>query len=145
MANDAKFAYGIVHLFFSKAGANEDLGNRLVREAAKKQQPGAAYIESVRFYYGVGRNRDTTQAVTWILNSQNVLDEMKLKTPFRDLVNAKFYQMVSDPEYPRRDMYAQLIEMQQEMHASVMAEMSADRPSIATEFLEDAIELLACG
>ena len=31
--------------------------------------------------------------------------------------------------------------MQQEMHASVMAEMSADRPSIATEFLEDAIEL----
>ena len=141
MANDAKFAYGIVHLFFSKAGSNGDLGNTLIREAAKKQQPGAAYIESVRFYYGVGRNRDTTQAVTWILNSQKVLDEMKLKTPFRDLVNAKFYQMVSDPEYPRRDMYAQLIEMQQEMHASVMAEMSADRPSIATEFLEDAIEL----
>ena len=141
IANDAKFAYGIVHLFFSNAGANEDLGNKLIREAAKKKQPGAAYLESVRLYYGIGRNRDITQAVTWILNSQNVLDEMKLKTPFRDLVNAKFYQMVSDPEYPRRDMYAQLIEMQKEMHANVMAEMSADRPAIASIFLEDAIEL----
>ena len=142
MAKDAKFAYGIVHLFFSKAGANEDLGNRLVREAAKKQQPGAAYIESVRFYYGVGRNRDTTQAVTWILNSQNVLDEMKLKTPFRDLVNAKFYQMVSDPEYPRRDMYAQLIEMQKEMHANLMNELEAPgRASVADWLVDDAIEL----
>ena len=141
IANDAKFAYGIVHLFFSNAGANEDLGNKLIREAAKKKQPGAAYLEGVRLYYGIGRNRDITQAVTWTLTARDAFDAMKLKTPMRDLVNAKFYQMVSDPEYPRRDMYAQLIQMQQQMHENLMAEISADRPSVADEFLDDAIEL----
>ena len=141
MANDAKFAYGIVHLFFSNAGASEDLGNKFIREAEKKLQPGATYIESVRFYYGVGRNRDTTQAVARIQTTVKALDELKLKTPFRDLVNAKFYQMVSDPEYPRRDMYAQLIEMKKEGHAALMNTISADRPSVADEFLDDAIEL----
>ena len=141
IANDARFAYGMVHLFFSNAGANENLGNKLIREAAKKQQPGAAYIEGVRLYYGVGRNRDITQAVTWTLNARDTFDALKLNTPMREIVEAKFYQMVSNPEYPRRDMYAQLIEMQKEMHANVMDEMSADRQSIASEFLEDAIEL----
>lgn len=141
IANDARFAYGIVHLFFSSAGANEDLGNKLIREAAKKQQPGAAYIEGVRLYYGIGRNRDITQAVTWTLKARDTLDALKLETPMREIVGVKFYQMVSDPDYPRRDMYAQLIEMQQEFHAALMTRMSADRPSVADEFLDDAIEL----
>ena len=52
MANDARFAYGIVHLFFSNAGASEDLGNNL--SGLQKLHPGAAYIESVSFTMGSG-------------------------------------------------------------------------------------------
>ena len=141
IANDARFAYGIAHLFFSEAGANEDLGNKLIWEAAKKGQLGAEYLVSLQVYHGIGRTRNITNAVAWAFKAQEKFKALEIKTPIRELVDAKVHEMISDPEYPRRELYAQVRQIGKEAHANLMAKISADRPSVADEFLDDAIEL----
>ncbi len=50
---DAKFAYGIIHIMYGNQGGNMKLGESFVKDAAKKNQYAARYIEGTFWYYGL--------------------------------------------------------------------------------------------
>jgi len=141
ISNDAKFAYSVLHLHYAKVGGNAQLGEKLLKEAAKKNQYGARYIEGMRWYYGYGRNPNLTNAATWMRPSYEIAE--KKKDVFSDIVVNTFYEIVFHPNYPQRDLYIDLMANAQEMRAELTQQMSNNNmPSTATLFKQQSIDLL---
>jgi len=138
---DAKFAYGVLHLHYARIGGNAQLGEKLLKEAAKKNQYGARYIEGMRWYYGYGRNPNLTNAATWMRPSYEIAG--KKKDVFSDIVVNTFYEIVFHPSYPQRDLYVELMANAQQMRAELTQQMSSNNvPSSAMVFRQQTADLL---
>jgi len=138
---DAMFAYGVLHLHYSQVGGNSQLGEKLIKEAAKKNQYGARYIEGMRWYYGYGRNPNLTNAATWMRQSYEIAE--KRKDVFSDIIVNTFYEIVFHPSYPQRDLYVELMASAQQARADLFQQINNNSvPSSAMLFRQEAIDLL---
>lgn len=136
---DAKFAYGIIHLFYRNKGGNEKLGNKYIKEAAKKNQYGARYIEGMRWYLGLDRQRNLTNAATWMRPSYE--QAYKRKGDFSNLVQDSFFDIVFHPNYPQRDLYINLMQEAQRIKAEMTQQVSSQGFSAGTVLRNDVIAL----
>jgi hypothetical protein len=131
----------VLHLHYARIGGNSQLGEKLIKEAAKKNQYGARYIEGMRWYYGYGRNPNLTNAATWMRPSYEIAG--KKKDVFSDIVVNTFYEIVFHPSYPQRDLYVELMANAQQMRADLTQQMSSNNvPSSAMVFRQQTADLL---
>jgi len=138
---DAMFAYGVLHLHYARIGGNSQLGEKLIKEAAKKNQYGSRYIEGMRWYYGYDRNPNLTNAATWMRPSYEMAE--KKKDVFSDIVVNTFYEIVFHPSYPQRDLYVELMANAQQARANLTQQINNNNvPSSAMLFRQEAIDLL---
>lgn len=138
---DAMFAYGVLHLHYSRVGGNSKIGEKLLKEAAKKNQYGARYIEGMRWYYGYGRSPNLTNAATWMRPSYEIAETKK--DIFSDVIVNTFYEIVFHPNYPQRDLYVELMANAQQARANLVQEFNNNNvPSSAMLFRQQAIDLL---
>lgn len=136
---DSMFAYGIIHMMYGNQGGNIKLGEKFVKDAAKKNQYAARYIEGTFWYYGYKRNPNLTNAATWMRPSYEYA--YKQKDDFSKIVSNTFYEIVFHPSYPQRDMYIDLMTQAQQIRADLANEMSSGGVSTATLFRQDVEEL----
>ncbi|MGB2097003.1 MAG: hypothetical protein ACPHW5_04335 [Candidatus Puniceispirillales bacterium] len=136
---DAKFAYGIIHLMYGNQGGNMKMGVKLIKDAAKKNQYAARYIEGTFWYYGYNRNPNLTNAATWMRPSYEIA--YKQKDDFSSIVSNTFYEIVFHPSYPQRDLYIDLMAQAQQIRADLANQMSSGGVSTATLFRQDVSEL----
>ena len=73
MSNDAIFAYALVHLFCKNHGGDAALGDKLLLDAAKKNQYGARFIEGIR--WARGYDRAINRSAVWMKPSYELSAE----------------------------------------------------------------------
>jgi hypothetical protein len=134
---DAQQAYGIMLLYYQSRGANASTGMAYLK-AAGKGDPRKAFIATYhighRAYFGIGERRDLSKAASWMLKSYEAVEDRKLKDAraqtaiplsegFIRLVTDEFMSLVSEPDYARRELYADLINIGQAGQASLAKSM----------------------
>lgn len=126
---DAQQAYGVILLYYSGIGANKSAGMRYIKAAAKSNPTEsfiATYQMGHRAYKGIDQKIDLSAAANWMLKSFTAVQERQNETDlatnvltlhpaFVSLVEAEFISLVSEPNYKRRKMYAQLIQQSDQM------------------------------
>jgi hypothetical protein len=138
---DAKFAYGVLHLHYNRVGGNAQLGEKLLKEAAKKNQYGARYVEGMRWYYGYGRSPNLTNAATWMRPSYEIAETKK--DIFSDVIVNTFFEIVFHPSYPQRDLYVELMANAQQARSNLVQQINNNNvPTSAMLFRQEAVDLL---
>lgn len=136
---DSMFAYGIIHIMYGNQGGNMKLGEKFVKNAAKKNQYAARYIEGSFWFYGYKRNPNLTNAATWMRPSYEYA--YKQKDDFSKIVSNTFFEIVFHPNYPQRDLYIDLMVEAQKMRNELANEISSGGVSTATLLRQDLEEL----
>lgn len=130
MKRDAQQAYGIMLLYYQSRGANASTGLDYLKAPAKGDSTKAmisTYHLGHRAYYGIEEPRNLSKAASWMLKSYEAVERRKrsgmtsvpLSESFIQLVNNEFLELVADPAYARREMYADLSQAAQSMRASM--------------------------
>ena len=134
---DAMQAYGIILLYYQSRGSKASTGFNYLKTAAK-ERPKTAMIATYqlghRAYFAIGEARNLSKAAAWMGKAYEVIEEKKredlrgmlaipLSQEFHSLVTNEFMSLVSEPDYARRDMYAELIKSAKQMEASVADSM----------------------
>jgi len=137
MKRDAQQAYGIMLLYYQSRGANASTGLDYLKASAKGD-PTKAMISTYqlghRAYYGIEEPRNLSKAASWMLKSYEAVEQRKrsdmraqtsipLSESFIQLVNNEFLELVADPAYARREMYANLSQAAQSMRESMTQSM----------------------
>ena len=122
IAADARFAYGLVHLFFHNVGGNKALGDKLIKEAAKKDQYGARFIEGLRWARGYGRSANLKNAASWMRPAYEL--SAKRDGDLAQIIENEFFNIVLHPNYVNRDMYVDLIQAAEEQRQSLNQQLS---------------------
>ena len=122
IAADARFAYGLVHLFFHNVGGNKELGDKLIKEAAKKDQYGARFIEGLRWARGYGRSANLKNAASWMRPAYEL--SAKRDGDLAQIIENEFFNIVLNPNYVNRDMYVDLIQAAEEQRQSLEQQLS---------------------
>jgi len=123
-AADAKLAYGLVHLFFPDAGGRPDIGERMIKDAAKSNQFAARYIEGLRWYKGYGRDVNLTNAVSWMRPGYE--EAQNMPGDLAHIIEDTFMRLVVEPGYEGRDLYIDLIAEAEKNRAALQAQMQAN-------------------
>ena len=122
IAADARFAYGLIHLFFHNIGGNKELGDKLIKEAAKKDQYGARFIEGLRWARGYGRSANLKNAASWMRPAYEL--SAKRDGDLAQIIENEFFNIVLHPNYVNRDMYVDLIQAAEEQRQSLNQQLS---------------------
>ena len=122
IAADARFAYGLVHLFFHNVGGNKELGDKLIKEAAKKDQYGARFIEGQRWARGYGRSANLKNAASWMRPAYEL--SAKRDGDLAQIIENEFFNIVLHPNYVNRDMYVDLIQAAEEQRQSLEQQLA---------------------
>ena len=122
IAADARFAYGLVHLFFHNVGGNKALGDKLIKEAAKKDQYGARFIEGLRWARGYGRSANLKNAASWMRPAYEL--SAKRDGDLAQIIENEFFNIVLHPNYVNRDMYVDLIQAAEEQRQSLEQQLA---------------------
>ena len=134
---DAQQAYGIMLLYYQSRGANVTRGLNYLKAAGKgdsKKAFIATYQLGHRAHFGIGESQNLSKAATWMLKSYEAVQERKnkelvaqtaipLSQSFIKLVEDEFFNIVSNPNYSRREMYAELIQSARNMQAEMEQSM----------------------
>lgn len=122
IAADARFAYGLVHLFFHNVGGNKALGDKLIKEAAKKDQYGARFIEGLRWARGYGRSANLKKAASWMRPAYEL--SAKRDGDLAQIIENEFFNIILHPNYVNRDMYVDLIQAAEEQRQSLEQQLA---------------------
>ena len=117
MINDARFAYALVHLFYKNHGGNAALGDKLLLDAAKKNQYGARFIEGVRWARGYGRNISLESAVNWMRPTYEL--SVERDGDLAQIIESEFMAIVLNPAYGNYQLYADLAQAAEEQRRSI--------------------------
>jgi hypothetical protein len=141
IAADARFAYGLIHLFFHNVGGNKALGDKLIKEAAKKDQYGARFIEGLRWARGYGRSANLKNAASWMRPAYEL--SAKRDGDLAQIIENEFFNIVLHPNYVNRDIYVDLIQAAEEQRQSLEQQLSQGSGSVshATLFKTDIYDL----
>lgn len=137
MKRDAQQAYGIILMYFQSRGANASNGFDYLKasvEGAATNAMIATYQLGHRAYYGIKEPKNLSKAASWMLKSYESVNKRKsldakaktsvpLSEAFIQLVTDEFLELVDDPAYARRDLYANLIQSAQSAHDSMAQSM----------------------
>lgn len=129
IAADAQFAYGLIHLFFHNVGGNKDFGNKLIKEAAKKNQYGARFIEGLKWARGYGRNVNLKNAASWMRPAYEI--SAKRDGDLAQVIENEFFEIVLNPNYLNRDLYVDLIQAAEEQKQSFEQQLSQSSGNIS--------------
>ena len=94
----------------------------------------ATYQLGHRAYFGIEEPKNLTKAANWMLKSYEAVQERKrsatyaetalpLSESFIRLVTDEFLELVADPSYNRRELYADLVQAAQSMRESMAQSM----------------------
>ncbi len=141
VANDARFAYGLIHKYYESVGANGALGEKLLKEAAKKDQYGARFIEGLRWARGYGRNANLTNAASWMRPTFE--KSQQRDGDLAQIIENEFLSIVLNPAYENRDLYVDLINSAAEIQQDVQQQLrqNTGNGSVAALFREDVYKL----
>jgi len=131
---DAQQMYGLILLYHGAKGKN---GFDYFK-AATKGDSANSIIATYQFGHRAYKNQDLTKAANWMLKSYQAVDKRRLEKAgnqtaiplgkeFTNLVMNEFHSLVSEPGYPRRELYADLLAQTQQMHASMQDSMQNAR------------------
>ena len=137
MKRDAQQAYGIMLLYYQSRGANASIGLDYLKASSKGDSTKAmiaTYQLGHRAYMGIEEPRNLSKAASWMLKSYEAVEERKrsdmraqtsvpLSEAFIQLVTGEFLNLVADPAYKNRELYADLIQMAQSAHESMAQSM----------------------
>ena len=112
----------MVHLFFHNVGGNKALGDKLIKEAAKKDQYGARFIEGLRWARGYGRSANLKNAASWMRPAYEL--SAKRDGDLAQIIENEFFNIVLHPNYVNRDMYVDLIQAAEEQRQSLEQQLA---------------------
>jgi len=133
IAADARFAYGLVHLFFRNEGGNRALGDKLIKEAAKKNQYGARFVEGMRWAHGYGRDINLKNAVSWMRPAYEL--SSKRDGDLAQIIEDEFFQLVLDPNYQNRQLYVDLMQAAEEQRQSLQQQIAQNSKNVSNATL----------
>ncbi len=141
IANDARFAYGLVHKYYERVGGNSSLGDKLLKEAAKKDQYGARFIEGLRWARGYGRNVNLTNAASWMRPTFE--KSQQREGDLAQIIENEFMSVVLNPSYENRDLYIDLINAAEETRQNVQQQLrqNSGNSSVAAIFRDEVYNL----
>jgi len=122
LASDARFAYGLIHLVYQHEGGNPKLGEKLLKEAAKKNQYGARFVEGMRWARGYGREVNLTNAASWMLPTYEKSAERD--GDLAQIIENEFFSIVFNPNYANRDLYIELMQAAEEQRQSLNQQLA---------------------
>lgn len=137
LKRDAQQAYGIALMYYANRGAKKENGMAYLRAASKSSAQEtviASYQRGHRAYFGIGEKRDLSKAATWMLKAYETIKERRrtgnsaayqISDEFWQLVNGEFMNIVAEPNYARRQMYADLIAAEKSQRASAMSSLQS--------------------
>ena len=133
MSNDAIFAYALVHLFYKNHGGDAALGDKLLLDAAKKNQYGARFIEGIRWARGYDRAINLSSAVNWMKPSYELSAERD--GDLAQIIENEFMGIVLNPAYSNYQLYADLAQAAEEQRRSMEQQIQQNAGNLSNAAL----------